>query len=408
MRRFSLVAAEQWALLGILLFLPSIEAPKNIAAFFYLLFWVMNRARSGEWGGTWSRWETAVLALIIGAYASSAFGLFTPEKGISAGHDVLTYGLVFLAVRRARYAEAFLWRALLVAILATLLTLAHGYWGVYVTGQRQTLGLHSVGHVNHSAIYVAIIFGLAFSWLLARWTSAASHRWTLAAAVLVLWVSLFISEARGAIIPAVLLVFILPYLLVNEPALRRKARWLLPVIMVGGALLLVPKAIQKTQSNMEAGVVASYRPALARTALLGFREAPVFGIGITCFGRISPELASDWQTQRGEWFAPDTLYFSSHAHNLYANTLAERGLVGFVPLLVFLGLCLRQLLESRRGLTAIQDPLASTLWGAAFGAWWVTVVGGLFNTSLHHEHALITMVLIALWLGHENSRHSHG
>jgi hypothetical protein len=41
--------------------------------------------------------------------------------------------------------------------------------------------------------------------------------------------------------------------------------------------------------------------------------------------------------------------------------------------------------------------LQQTLW-AALGAWVITVVGGVFNTTLHHEHALIAMILFGVWL----------
>lgn len=408
MRRFSLAAAEQWALLGVLLFLPSIEAPKNIAAALYLLFWLLNRLRTRDWGGPWSAWETTVFALIGGAYASAAFGAFTPDKGLSAGNDVLTYGLVFLAVRRARYDDKFMWQALAMAIVATLLTLAHGYWGLYVTGQRKSLGLHSVGHVNHSAIYMAIVFAAAFAWLLAVWREGGRQRWLVGAAVAALWISLFISEARGAIIPAVGFALLMPFLLLANRSGMRRAAVLVPLALVFAVLLAAPKVIEKTRVNSVKGTLTSYRPALARTSLLAFREHPVFGVGITSFGRISPEVAAEWQQDNGQWFAPETLFHSSHAHNLFTNTLAERGLVGFLPLLAFLGLCAVNLVRSRKIVLASGGPLGRTLWGSAFGAWFVTVVGGLFNTSLHHEHALITIIFVALWLAHENSRHPHG
>jgi O-antigen ligase len=95
-------------------------------------------------------------------------------------------------------------------------------------------------------------------------------------------------------------------------------------------------------------------------------------------------------------FAPEDLWFTAHAHGLYFNTLAERGLVGLLPLLIFLagiGLTL-----FRHRMQNTDSPLQKTLWGGALGAWVVTVLGGLFNTTFHHEHGLITMILIAIWL----------
>lgn len=408
MRRLSLIAAEHWALLATLFFLPAIEAPKKIAVVLYLLFWVLNRWPTRAWGGAWSIWESTLLALIGGAYASTQWGAFTPGKGLFAANDVLIYGLVFLAVRRARYADALLWRALVLAIVGTLLTLAHGYWGLYVTGKRETLGLVSVGHVNHSAIYMAIVFAAAFAGLLSIWRSQSRLRWAVAGAVAVLWVSLFITEARGAIIPAVLIACCLPVLILRGQGMNRALLLLLPLTMCAAVLLVAPTVIEKTRAHSEKGTLGSYRPALARTALVAFGEYPVFGVGATTFGRINPELTASWQARNGEWFEPDSLFYASHAHSLYANTLAERGLVGFLPLLVFLSLCGLYLFRGRHLVVDAGDSLGRTLWGGAAGAWWVTVLGGFLNTTFHHEHALITVIFIALWLSYEHSRYPHG
>ena len=395
MRRINLNSAEQWALLAMVAFLPALEAPKKIAVVLYLVFWAINRWRSKEWGGSWSGWDFVVLALIGGAYASAAFGAFWPDKGLGAANDVLIYGLVFLALRRSRFEEKFLWRLFAVAIVATLLTLLYGYWGLLVTKKRVFLGLNSVGHVNHSAIYMAIIFSMALAW-----AGAAIGSWRqralLWAGVAMLWLSLFVSGARGALIPVV--VFVLLWLFARAGMMRR-ALWkpaLLVLLMLGGAVALVPGVVEKTKGNIEAKELAARRPALAKVALLAAREYPAFGVGISNFAKIDPEVVAGWQDKSGQAFVPEELYFSSHAHSLYFNTLAERGLIGLLPLLIFLAGIGLALYRQRPLGGAI--PLQQTLWGAALGAWVITVVGGVFNTTLHHEHALIAMILFGIWL----------
>jgi O-antigen ligase len=401
MRRINLNSAEQWALLAMVAFLPALEAPKKIAVVLFLVFWVINRWRSKEWGGPWSGWDFAALAVIGGAYASAAFGAFWPDKGLGAANDVLIYGLVFLALRRSRFEEKFLWRLFAVAIVATLLTLLYGYWGLLVTKKRVFLGLNSVGHVNHSAIYMAIIFSMALAWAgaaIGTWRQRAA----LWAAVVMLWLSLFVSGARGALIPVV--VFVLLWLF-SRAGMTRRTLWkpvLLVLLMLGGAVALVPGVVEKTKFNFETKQVASYRPALAKVALLAAWEYPAFGVGISNFAKIDPEVVAGWQEKNGQIFDPEELYFSTHAHSLYFNTLAERGLVGLLPLLAFLvgiGLTLLRLRPS--GASA---PLQQTLWGAALGAWVITAVGGVFNTTLHHEHALIAMVLFGIWLAQTRTR----
>jgi hypothetical protein len=43
-------------------------------------------------------------------------------------------------------------------------------------------------------------------------------------------------------------------------------------------------------------------------------------------------------------------------------------------------------------------PLVWTLWGSAAGAWIITVAVGVLNTPLHHEEALLCMLLLGGWL----------
>lgn len=396
MSSFSLPAAEKWSLLALVAFLPAVEAPKNLAIVLYLLFWLLNRLRSKEWGGTWSLWETLVALVVAGAYASAVCGAFIPKHGAAAANDVLCYGLVFLALRRSRLEPGFVAQLFAVALVSTLLTLVYGYWGWLIAKTNQTLGLNSVGHVNHSALYMAIVFAAALSWTV-NMAGSTRQRIGLSLATLVLWISLLLTSARGALIPAIVFVFI--WLAVW--ALQRGMAWWKPVLPIfllfGVGILLAPGILEKTKQGVESGQIGSFRPALAKTALLAAREYPVFGIGITNFEKVSPELAASWQSVHGQMFPAEDLYFASHAHNLYANTLAERGVLGFLPMLVLLA-ALGVALVRRRP-AGDSAAFSQALWGGALGAWLILVVGGLFNTTLHHENAMLGMILMGIWLG---------
>jgi hypothetical protein len=43
-------------------------------------------------------------------------------------------------------------------------------------------------------------------------------------------------------------------------------------------------------------------------------------------------------------------------------------------------------------------PVRWAYWGGALAAWLVAMLVGLVNTTLHHEHALISMLLLGGWL----------
>jgi hypothetical protein len=87
---------------------------------------------------------------------------------------------------------------------------------------------------------------------------------------------------------------------------------------------------------------------------------------------------------------------------LYVNSLAERGAVGFAALLAVLAAWALALV--RRIPDANAPPLLWAYWGGAASAWIVTIAAGALNTTLHHEQALLCMLLLGGWLSLARSR----
>ena len=98
----------------------------------------------------------------------------------------------------------------------------------------------------------------------------------------------------------------------------------------------------------------------------------------------------------GEAFDQRGYTLTSHGHSLYLNTLAERGAVGLAALLAVLAAWLCALL--RNVPAAISAPIEWRAWGGAASAWMVAAIVGAVNTTLHHEHALVSMMLLGAWL----------
>src|SRR5204863_9870172 len=114
-------------------------------------------------------WDTLFVLWVASGYLSSAFaGLQGRELG--GAHEMARYVLLGWLAKRARYSERELFWLLGALVMSTAAGLVHGSWRVATNAQKEgALQLHSVGHVNHTAIYIAIVLGICASWLFARW-----------------------------------------------------------------------------------------------------------------------------------------------------------------------------------------------------------------------------------------------
>jgi len=385
-------------LIGLVFFLPLFEAPKNLCWLGYVLTWLYNRSRAREWGGPWDRWDSLIALWIASGYLVAAFaGIHHDEWGEAS--DLLRYGSVLWLLKRSRYDERALLWILGTVMTATLIALLWGYWRVYVAKTHGTLGLNSVGHVNHSAIYMGIVFGAALSLVSAYWGRIRmAGRVTLGLAVAALFVSVFVTESRAAVGAVVLFVLVLIVVLGVRRRINALKSALIALLGIAIVLAALPGVLDKTIDTTERGVAFAYRDKIWANALVKWGRFPLLGVGMGNFGHVTSEQLQDWNRTRDWAIQPTPEGMASHGHSLYVTALAERGLVGsgvlIAVLLAWGGALLRGV---PRGPA---PPLDWALFGAALAGWLITVVVGFFNTTLHHEHGIVSVLLFGLWLGH--------
>ena len=392
---------EIGALLGFAFVLPMLEAPKNLLWLAYAALWIAHRWRTRDFGGPWSGWDTLVAAWIASGYVVAAFaGLH--HKEWDGANDILRYGSMLWMVMRAGYPLPVLGRLLVALFAGTALTMAWGAWGV-LEGKRQLLGLRSVGHVNHSAIFLAIVFGTALAWVRAAWgTATIAHRVAGAGLCALYGAGLIVMQSRASVGAA----FVAALVVLAAHALRSRRG--LHKIIIGSlalvALLLAvrPNVIEKNEALLRQDMFLAYRDAIWRAGIEAWRAAPVFGVGMSNYGRIGYAQLEAWSAARGQAFDRNSVALSSHAHSLYVNTLAERGLVGLGVLLAVLAAWFWSLARALPAATA--PPLVWAYWGGAAFAWLVAVIVGFANTTLHSEHALVSMLLLGGWLSISRAR----
>jgi O-antigen ligase len=388
---------ELGLLIAFCVFLPLLELWKNLALISYAAVWLANRMRSRDFGGPWRSSDGLVLLWISTAYLAAAFPGLDGRAWAKTG-DVAVSALLFWMVSRARYEEREKIWLLGTLVASTLAGLAIAYLRLWSgLGKSGTLQLYSVGHVNHTAIYLAIMLGVCASWLFARWNSWPGNRRTVALAVVVLvLVSLVVTASRGAVGVGLLMLLILST--AWWPRSRAPIAGGIFAIAVTVAVVISfgGEVFRKQQDNAAAQNVLSFRDGIWRTGLAAWEQYPWFGVGKDNFGRISHEHLRAWRGEAGKVYDAARYYPYAHGHSLYVNTLAERGAVNFAALMAILGAALAALWRYRP--RPLDGDFAWLAWGGATGAWIVTAGVGAVNTTLHHEHGLLAALLLALWL----------
>jgi O-antigen ligase len=377
--------------------LPLVEAPKNLALALYLVVWCARALVSGDFGGRWDRFDTG-FAVLLGSAMLSAYGGYTGD--ISGVGRVV--GVAWL-VKRAPFSGKegrFLAAA---ACLGLLVALPVGAIP-FILRKTQFLQLPSVGHVNQSAIYMALLAAAAFGWWLqgAHAGQGGWRRWGLGACATLFGTALLVSASRAAILggAAAALVVLLTVGVGNAAAgggrvLRRAA-----LVFAGVAAVVIGVAVLAPQLSAEKLTPAElvHTKSMAsrmqnwRLAYEGWRHRPFLGHGPDAYQQIRVSDVCAWRAERGQDCDPSRYLSAPHAHSLYVATLVERGLLGAAALALFVGLWAHGLIRS------IRTAPVSGLWiGSAVALVVVTVVG-LFNTTLRVEHGSLALLWMALWV----------
>jgi O-antigen ligase len=381
-----------------LLSLPSLEAPKNI---FLILFLVTSLYRqfTKKTKDAWSLWDWIFLSFISSAFLSAAFAGIPNGAEWGGFRSILIWtGFAWLLSLIKYEAKEITW-IVWVTILGTIPPLAWGLIEYMVIRTKDTLQLHSVGHVNHSAIYLGITLGAALSVALSVWRDVCLlKRIGLILLPIIFFVSIIIGQSRGVFGISLIRLSLIILLIPNPKKIKAVAFSLFAIIL---ALMPVMNAaiIQKQIANQNASNTLSDRDLVWNVSFEAARFNPFFGVGNGNWNRITLEDLKKSREERGIPFDPTNYKIDAgHSHSLYLTSLVERGIVGFLVLMIFMGTWLVTLFRSYKKLkTSAQG---SYIWGASLSAWIVTCGVGFVNSTLHHEHAILAFLFLGLHLGY--------
>lgn len=391
------------AILALLLFaLPLFEAPKNISSGLIILVFLargiflrsFGRAAPFEWP-IWVLLAVTLIAPMTSEYADQV-GLFA-----SSQHWLLL-GLTAIVAGRLSYGQG-QWRVLMVAaVIGGIAAVGESFWVWSINGKHYP-EFRSVGHVNHSALYMVGVLAASFASL----RDSKRWMWALGAAGIAASFAYFIPSksmvamGAGLVVSAVGLSMILRQFLSRAAILGSVAA--VAVAFVG--MMATPPAQgfrSELMARFNAESLLSYRENILFTALEVYDRNPIFGTGVRTFNLatnetvVRAELAAegrDFESEASRFF-----FNPNHGHNLWTTLLVERGITGVIAVTIYLALCLFTFAQLYRRESADDpDGRAAALLGVLVTIY--LAVAGLGNTTMIVEHGQAAMLFVAIAWG---------
>ena len=388
-----------------IVFLPSLEAPKNIFLVFFLTVSFIRQIQMPM--KPFNSWDFIFFIYIVAAFLSAIFA------GISNGYEWKSFRGMFLwifigwLITRANYSKKTLSFIFILTLISTIPPLALGSIQYLVFHSKSALELHSVGNVNHSAIYLCIILGSSFGLTLALWKKVNSSKMLLLLGITSLFfVAIVIGQSRAALAIGFILITSLALIFPNSKCIKASLILIILGILLSIFFVFNAEVIQKHFKSLAADSVIlkgnekylGERSLVWNVSFEAMQFYPLFGVGNGNWKLITIKDIKKSVEMRGESFDKEKYMFkANHSHSLYLTAATERGLFGFIALIMFMISWLKTLIESFR-LMMNDSSNGMYFWAGSFSAWITTFGIGIVNSTFHHEHAILAMILLGLHL----------
>ena len=369
--------------------IPISEAIKNIMWFLYIITWILHNKSRFNSKSIFCKNNNIHNLLFLTLILSPLFVAFFCTSNMDewdGAWDVIRYGLFGWFISHSKLTLRFTYSLLVIALISSVIACTHGF----MTSYGGHIELNSVGHVNHSAIYLGQVLGVTVCLLIPLVKIKTIYRIFL---IFILLFILFIfseMSARGAFIPFTIFLLIIPLIFFTKK-FKQFLIYIISLVLLFSSIIILDLGIVQKFFSMSDGK----RVQLFNTSVIIFKAYPFWGIGLenSKFFYFHDIIKSICDANNLK-FLPEKLFFGGgHAHNLYVQALVERGMLGTIPLIFFLSYCVKVNITILR---KYSRPPLLLVYGSTTCALIIVLIGGIFNTTLHHEHGLLSIFLICL------------
>lgn len=372
--------------------LPLFESPRHIFCLIYLCLF-SYRILKEKTSLPRSNFGIYIILFIAGNIIASLGAIYNGYE-IKKLHDVIRYSLIGLMILYTPLSKRQLTIICLTLVTSTFLSITEGYY-FFIQGARKTFELKSVGHINHSSIYILLTLGITLP-LFIKYIHCKKRWAILFITNIALTFFLFQTRSRATIIGLGIILFI--FIIIIFILYKKSFYVIFTTCLISTGLIILnpPNVIEKfiDKHNYFQGKNTP-REKLWNTAFHAWKKEPLFGVGHGNYSAITPEKMKQWYKNSNiDTTDSKKFMYLPHSHNRFMNTLAESGVIGLLSLIILLGGAAYLLLKHR--MDAFSNQEVTFYWVTGANTLAIISLVGLFNTTLHHEHGLLSMILLGI------------
>jgi O-antigen ligase len=366
-----------YLLLGLALFLPLTEAPKNLFLILFIIFGVVALFKQ-QIKIKLDAVNILIILIPITVLISAYFAIDVANS-FKGSKSIITASLLFVLFRELSLSRLQIKTLLFTVFLGLFLSLIWGYYDLY--NGATYLQLHSVGHVNHSSIYMLLSFVIALIFTTTQFRNLSKPQLVFSILIILFsLLSVFITGSRATMYSLIGITSLFTlYSLKNFG--NKASLYSIVALLVIAMLIIFGISEQKFQKGI---LDNTPRVDLINGFFWAWWNNNIWtGIGI----------GNSYMLELREYYPQSMFETMPHAHNTFLTYLTERGLIGLMPYLIFniviLVFFIKQLLlDSKNYLIII-----------ALAMFIVNSVISFANTTFHHENALLMLIVWALAIG---------
>lgn len=321
--------------------------------------------------------------MVIFSLISGFLAVFDRTEALKSCIDIFRIMMIFLIIKSIPLSIKQLIVFNKILFLSMTVALLYGLYEFYffpnIYPQITYLELHSIGHVNHSSIYLLVVFTIAISWLFCCRDNKVQNISTslLLFIIITSFAGIFLTGSRATMLTSILLILLL--FIVRKQYTNPKLLLLLGIFIIISLTVLFSN--EYSLDKLLLGFDMTHRQELINASIQAWLDHNIFfGIGADNSHYINPQ---DYvQTNFTE---------ITHAHNTYITYLLERGLFGIGLYLIFIFSVLIALIKQYGKTKDSLVTAALLIWLANFIISWV-------NTSFHDENGLLMAIIWGLAL----------